>query len=86
MCHSVCGTKICQSGLGTSGAASVLDHQHPGDLSQGDLPDAAEAFKNVLLVCHTNPTAVDLTLSGRGEVHVFSVVSSCPIHSYPQSS
>lgn len=86
MCHCVCGTKLYQNGLGTSGAASVLNHQHPGDLSQGDLPDVAEAFKNVLLVCHTNPTAVDLTVSGRGEVQVFNVVSSCPIHCCLQSS
>lgn len=69
----------------TSGGASILDHQHPVDLSPGDLPDAAEAFRNVLLVCYTKPTAVDLSLAGRGEVCVFNV-SSGPFHSYLQSS
>ena len=86
MYHCMCGIKLYQSGLGTSGAASILEHQHPGDLSPRDLPDAAEAFRNVLLVYHTKPTAVDLSLAGRGEVWVFNIVSSGPFHSYLQSS
>ena len=65
---------------------SVLDHQHTGDLSPGDLADAAETFRNMLLVCHTKTTAVDLSLAGRGEAWGFSVVSSGAFHSYLQSS
>lgn len=58
MCHHTCG-------LWTSGASSTLDHQQPGDLSLEDFTDAAEAFRNVLLVCHTNPTAVIPGCEGR---------------------
>lgn len=59
--------------------ASSLDHQHFGDVPPGGLPDAPEAFRNVLLVCHTNP-------SGSGEAWGFYVVSCGPFHSCLHSS
>lgn len=62
VCHCMCV-------LGTSGAASILDH--PGDLSPKAVPDAAEAFRNLFLVCHTKPTAVNLSLARRGEAWGF---------------
>lgn len=70
-----------QSGFGMTFVASSLDHQHLGDVPPGDLPDAAEAFRNVLLVCHTNPSAVDISLAGSGEAWDFYVVSSGPFPS-----
>lgn len=36
----------------------------------GDLADAAEAFRNVLLVCHTKLTAIDIFLSWRREMWI----------------